>query len=103
MDEKAKRELRERMGLCVECGGLKTYPHHRMCDKCKAKEKAKRLTKLMEPTEVEAKLRSLEVKPDHKCWSCEWGRFEGDRFFCPLVLGTCVKDGTAFQKNGGKT
>jgi hypothetical protein len=35
-----------------------------------------------------------EIRKNHKCWYCEWRKFEGDRFFCPFAEGTCVKDGT---------
>lgn len=33
-----------------------------------------------------------EIRKNHKCWYCEWGKFEGDRFFCPFIAGTCVKE-----------
>ena len=28
---------------------------------------------------------------DHYCMGCPWGRYEGDRFFCPFVTGSCAR------------
>lgn len=94
-----KRELyarRKDMGVCVYCGGLIDNTQYSSCDKCRAEWRERNalyrenLRKLRDKCEVvvpEVK----EVPEDHKCWTCVWSRFEGDRFFCPLV-GTCVKD-----------
>lgn len=28
---------------------------------------------------------------DHYCMGCMWGRYEGDRFFCLFVEGSCAR------------
>lgn len=43
-----------------------------------------------------------KIPDNFKCCGCAWGTFLGDRFFCPLVHGTCVKAPLKAQK-GGKT
>lgn len=63
----------------------------------RAKEKhaiktiAEKVIRLMDMTAGDLKSDRQSVASDHKCWSCEWSKFHGDRFFCPLV--GCVKDG----------
>lgn len=91
-----KRLKWERMGLCTNCGGLKLEPKFNTCAKCreKSREKMRRLyAKDNVPEPVKLKI-APEIRKDHKCWYCEWKKFEGDRFFCPFAEGTCVKDGT---------
>lgn len=36
------------------------------------------------------------IPADHKCWSCMWATWCGDRFFCPLVF-TCIREKTEVQ------
>lgn len=94
---KEQRTEWERMGLCTECGGLKLDPKFRMCVRCRDKKRdymrglyAKDYPK---STPDRIKVRP-EIRKNHKCWNCEWGRYATDRFFCPFVEGTCVKTGT---------
>lgn len=45
-------------------------------------------------------IEELEEEPswtDHKCWGCEWGRFESDRFFCLFIKGSCAKTKTILK------
>lgn len=80
------------MGLCVECGCFKSNPYYKTCEKCRDRDREKKAKKLFELFAVSAKHEITEVKKDHKCWSCEWSNFLGDRFFCPFVEGTCAKE-----------
>ena len=101
-DERARErmrrlhEQRKAMGICVRCSGMIDNPQYAMCSKCLAKRREEsanyrdKLKKLREKCEVVVP-ETEEISEDHKCWTCVWSRFEGDRFFCPLV-GTCVKD-----------
>lgn len=92
-----KRAQWERMGLCTTCGGLKLEPEWRTCAKCRMRSREKMraiYAKEKLPIEPEKPKVMPEIRKDHKCWHCEWSRFEGDRFFCPFAEGTCVKDGT---------
>lgn len=109
--------MRRELGLCICCGGyLPDASYHVTCDECREKarnsgkgkkelrrgymrqwrekeksmlEQVAKAVQKLAPTE-ELKSNRCEVPPDHKCWQCEWSRFHGDRFFCPLV--GCVKE-----------
>lgn len=97
MASKEKRNEWERMGLCTHCGGLKLEPEFRMCAKCRAKSRENVqgiYWREKQPIAPEKPKVLPEIRKNHKCWNCEWRKFEGDRFFCPFVEGTCVKDGT---------
>lgn len=106
-DLERRRELhakRTAMGLCIYCSCMIDNPEYKTCSACRAKMREsmaefRQRTKEME--EVRKKLQVKELKrkqsgegipADHKCWTCEWSRFEGDRFFCPFAEGTCVKE-----------
>ena len=94
-----KRLKREQMGLCVSCGGLRLDPAWKNCARCRDVVRRKQFNKMLatkEPyteSEVKKRVQAHTVNDTHKCWTCEWGRFEGDRFFCPFAYGTCVKEG----------
>lgn len=88
---KERRDQWERMGLCTNCGRMKLEPQYAWCSRCRAKEREKKRRAMLEQMKVVLIPRYAEISKDHKCWYCEWKRFEGDRFFCPLV-GTCVKE-----------
>lgn len=93
MNESELRKKRDSMGLCTNCGGMKSNPRWKYCEKCRAREREKRLSKLAGLYDIiPVKAKMPEVKKEHKCWSCEWSEFLGDRFFCPFVEGTCVKE-----------
>lgn len=90
---KEMRIKRDQMGLCTKCGGMREKPHWKYCDKCRFREREKRLAKLAKSYEFAVIIKDKpEVKKEHKCWTCEWSTFLGDRFFCPFVVGTCVKE-----------
>ncbi len=87
------RKRREQMGLCTKCGGLKSNPHWNWCEKCRVENRERYLTRTAGSyAHIPAKAKEPEVKKEHKCWTCEWAKFLGDRFFCPFVEGTCVKE-----------
>lgn len=95
----------ERVGLCTNCGGLKLNPTYNWCEKCRAMERAKRNKKALadfQPTRPARTKEKPAVSETHKCWGCEWGKFLGDRFFCPFPYGVCMKD-EANKKNEGNT
>lgn len=92
MTWKEKHDKWERMGLCTVCGGLRLDPAYKTCARCRAKSREKKIQSIYADF-PQAPIAS-EISSDHKCWTCEWGRFEGDRFFCPFVEGTCVKEKT---------
>lgn len=97
MTWKERHEQWERMGLCTNCGGLRLDLEYRMCAKCRAKERERKRALYAKDMPVDEKPRIMpEIRKNHKCWYCEWRRFEQDRFFCPFVEGTCMKDGNAF-------
>lgn len=95
------REERKAQGVCIWCGGLIEDVQYVSCLKCREKkreanaryrenrENMKQLHVECVPLEAEQKV----ISEDHKCWTCEWSRFEGDRFFCLFAYGTCVKEG----------
>ena len=112
----ARREL----GLCVKCGGyVEDSERYVTCETCREKmrisqsgrEKTewrreymrKYRAKERKTIEIIAqKIQALvpaddlksdrgEIPEDHKCWYCEWARWHGDRFFCPLT--DCIKTG----------
>lgn len=99
--EKVLRKQRERMGLCTNCGGMKSNPHWKQCEKCREKERNRLREKLIASYTIELHPnkppKPKEINSKHKCWNCEWGTFLGDRFFCPFVEGTCAKDETTFK------
>ena len=90
MTEKEKRDKWERMGLCRNCGGLKLEPQYLYCSRCRAKERDKRRRAMLEKMNEAPIPQYAEISQDHKCWYCVWKRFEGDRFFCPMI--ECVKE-----------
>jgi hypothetical protein len=95
MSNFAEKRLKwERMGLCSNCGGLRLEPAYKTCARCRANDREKRLKAKYSEFEVQKNIGERTIKSDHKCWACEWGRFEGDRFFCPFAEGTCAKEGT---------
>lgn len=94
MTWREKKEQWERMGFCTMCGGLQLDPAYKTCAKCRSKRRERELRNKYATFPDEPKLEKRTVSNDHKCWTCEWGRFEGDRFFCPFVEGTCVKEKT---------
>lgn len=110
----ARREL----GLCVKCGKQVEQPEkYAVCATCREKARlrlepeekrefrkeymrqyrddlkatmhriSQAVQKLMDAKELSVK--HDEVSKNHKCWTCVWSRWHGDRFFCPLV--GCVK------------
>lgn len=114
-----KYYMRRELGLCVKCGGyIENSERYVTCTTCREKarldqsgrnktewrreymrqyrEKERRAIKtlaikaqqLLPP--VPLKSTKVEIPADHKCWNCEWSKFHGDRFFCPLV--GCVKE-----------
>lgn len=96
MTKKEVKEERRRKGLCVNCGGLRLDPAYVWCAKCRTRHKELRILRdLALEGDNQAPVKPEKIRSDHKCWTCEWGRFEGDRFFCPFIEGTCVKE----QKN----
>lgn len=79
------------MGLCTSCGGLLLDPKYERCYRCRARIREKKLQQQYIDAYIKPKPRR-EIKSDHKCWDCVWSVFLGDRFFCPLIEGTCVKE-----------
>lgn len=96
MSTKQEREKWERMGLCIDCGGLRLEPKYRRCAKCRELQWGRIYGKGYTRNLTFEELFKVqpEIRKNHKCWNCEWRRFEGDRFFCPFVEGTCIKNGT---------
>lgn len=95
MSEFVERRLQwERMGLCCKCGGLRLEPAYKWCAECRSKNREKKLRYLYGNFPEPSKVEKRSVPSDHKCWTCEWSRYEDDRFFCPFVEGTCAKEGT---------
>ena len=91
----AKRKQWEQMGLCLSCGGLKLEPEYKTCVRCRERKREQMRAIYAKDKPIPEKPKVMpEIRKDHKCWFCEWRRFEQDRFFCPFVEGTCVKDGT---------
>lgn len=108
--------MRRELGLCISCGAyLPDASYYVTCDECREKarnsgkdkkalrreymrqwrekekamlEQVAKAVQNLVPTE-ELKSDRHEIPVDHKCWKCEWSRFHGDRFFCPLV--GCIK------------
>ena len=90
-------DRRRAMGICIYCSGMIDAPQYSLCEKCRAKKREENAIyreslrklheKCFEPIPEEEK----RIPEDHKCWTCVWSRFEGDRFFCPII-GTCVKE-----------
>ena len=110
----ARREL----GLCVKCGmNVENPEKYVTCAACReiartrkySEEKrefrkeymrqyrdelkatmhriSQSVQKLMDAKELSVK--HDEIPKNHKCWTCVWSRWHGDRFFCPLV--GCIK------------
>lgn len=103
-DRERMRELhnkRHAMGLCIYCSCMIDNSQYRTCSVCRAKSREKTAKHRREKKEMEAKHNEVHhvksIPPDHKCWKCEWRRFEGDRFFCPFAEGTCAKEGTVLE------
>ena len=95
MNNSELRKRREHMGLCTTCGGMKSNPQWKTCEKCRDKGRQKCISSLVKQIgsyDVTVKVNVQEVRPEHKCWTCEWSKYLGDRFFCPFVEGTCVKE-----------
>lgn len=82
----------ESMGMCCHCGGLRLDPAYKTCARCREQYKVSRNKKAYENFPDASGLQMPPIKRDHKCWSCEWANWLGDRFFCPFVEGTCVKE-----------
>jgi len=109
MPDAALYKERKRKGLCPNCGGFRLDLDYATCAKCrsewrdrrwaKSKKREKELERERERalelafSAIDAKKDREIVKSDHKCWTCVWSRFEGDRFFCPFAEGTCIKEG----------
>lgn len=110
----ARREL----GLCVKCGmDVENPEKYVMCSACREKQRGlfnteemrtyrrnyqrnyreevkhtlERIAIEVQKLSAAKNLRSdrKDIPKDHKCWDCVWGRWHGDRFFCPLV--GCIK------------
>lgn len=120
MQQQRTYYARKELGLCVRCGmNIDNPGKYVMCEECRAKAKARMdpetrewrreyqrkyredvkevITRislaaqsLMEASELKSQYHT--VSAEHKCWTCVWSRWHGDRFFCPLV--GCVKGGT---------
>lgn len=91
----------ERMGLCSTCGGLRLELEWKTCAKCRKRSREKMRALYWQgkqPIAPEKPRVPSEIRKDHKCWYCEWRKFEGDRFFCPFAEGTCMKDGTVLAE-----
>ena len=100
----ATREQRrewERRGLCSNCGGLRLELEWKTCARCRerSREKMRAIYAKDKMPEPEKPVVMPEIRKNHKCWYCEWRKFEGDRLFCPFAEGTCVKDGTAMREH----
>lgn len=105
MARESMRKLHDRrkeLGLCVYCAKLLDDTTRYSCASCrakkqehKAKAKEKKIGKHMLLYLEEKKQEPIEIviPEDFKCWNCVWGRFLGDRFFCPFPYGICVKEG----------
>lgn len=92
MTWRERRNNWERMGLCVNCGGLRLESEYRMCIKCREKQRNYLYGKNEYPRKMtfeEAFKMQPEIPKNHKCWGCVWGKFEGSVFFCPFM--ECVK------------
>lgn len=94
---KEQRILREMMGLCTSCGKMRDDPRWKTCDRCRAREREKKIANMYSDFEVIPLPDKREVPSNHKCWKCEWSTFLGDRFFCPFAEGTCAKSGTVLK------
>lgn len=95
------RELHDKrhaMGLCIYCSCIIDNVEYKTCAACRAKSReatARHREMIKVQAEQERAMRKASeplVPTDHKCWTCEWSRLEGDRFFCPFIEGSCVKE-----------
>ena len=97
-------EKRSSMGLCIFCGCMIDDHKYKTCSGCRSnqreicakyreqkKEEKATFAFLLNPSEPQQPI----IPENHKCWSCEWSKYEYDRFFCLFVEGTCAKNGTA--------
>lgn len=103
--KRALHEKRQAMGLCIRCSGLIDNPEYKTCYACRAKirdsmaeyrqktKESEELRRKLQLEELKRRASGVDIPADHKCWTCVWSRFEGDRFFCPFVIGTCIKEG----------
>lgn len=80
-----------KMGLCVNCGGLRFNPEYDMCARCREKAREMKIRRKYGDAGKKIKI-PREVSPNHKCWNCVWSTFVGDGFYCPRPVGTCVKE-----------
>ena len=91
-------DKRRAMGICIYCSGMIDDPQYSFCARCREKKREKNakyreyLHKLHNMSEETAPNPPKEVPSNHKCWTCVWSRFEGDRFSCPFPEGICEKD-----------
>lgn len=92
-------ERRKAQGICIWCSGMIDDTKYSMCARCRAKSREDGARYRAKAKELHNKIfvqpeEERIIPEDHKCWTCEWSRFEGDRFFCPFAEGTCAKEGT---------
>lgn len=91
----AQKDAWERAGLCRSCGGFKFDIKAINCEKCKKKavEKFQRRFKgVHNYTPPPEPPKPKEIRKDHKCLRCVWGKPNGGVIFCPLAIGTCAKE-----------
>lgn len=90
-------DSRKAQGICIRCSGLIDNVQYCICERCRAKEREEKARYREKAKELHKKIfvwpeDEQAISEDHKCFTCEWSRFEGDRFFCPFAEGTCVKE-----------
>lgn len=93
-------EKRKAMGICVLCSGMIDNTKYSLCASCRVKKREqnaaykemKEVRKLLHEKLFAFPQEEKIIPEDHKCWTCVWSKFEGDRFFCPFPLGICEKE-----------
>lgn len=90
----AQKDAWEKAGLCRNCGGFKIDPKKINCEKCRERMVAKfkrRFTGVYN-WQPEPPKKHVEIRSDHKCLRCEWGKLQDGVIFCPFIVGTCAKE-----------